>query len=112
MMPRPYSNNLRWHVIICYNCTQSSSIDLTMITNEVCIEGVITKWSTISFSKQLKVIEALEVRMVRAVASVRQGGGGKCPPKFWTGSTLIDNELCFSVFMVIQNEKVFLFSVK
>ena len=51
-----------------------------MITNEVCIEGVISKWSTISFSKQLKVIEALEVRMVRAVASVRQGGGGQMPP--------------------------------
>ena len=33
------------------------------------------------------------------------------PPKFGTGSTIIDNKLYFSVFIVIQNEKVFLFSV-
>ena len=39
------------------------------------------------------------------------GGGAIPPPKFWTG-TIIDNELCFSLFIVIQNEKVFLFSVK
>ena len=49
----------------------------------------------------------------RAVASVRLGGQISPPPhKFWTGSTAIDSELCFSVFVVIQNEKVFLFSVK
>ena len=40
------------------------------------------------------------------------GGGGKCPPKVWNGNTIIDNKLCFSLFIVIQNEKVFLFSVK
>ena len=27
IMPRPYSNNLRWRVITHYGCTQSSSID-------------------------------------------------------------------------------------
>ena len=41
----------------------------------------------------------------RAVASVRQGGGGKCPPppNFWTGSNFLYIKILNNIFYNILN---------